>query len=97
MGVKKEKDQYVTGNLRFLIENIDEEGVELLNPTGFTNDGIPYIEVSGLDNQCLKAIDLEFSVPIEKINESQSVQNDVSTYVPELLKFDFDVRVIFAN
>ena len=39
--------------MRILIQDISEEGVELLNYTGTTTDGTPYLEIDNPYNQCI--------------------------------------------
>ncbi|MDP2683728.1 MAG: right-handed parallel beta-helix repeat-containing protein [bacterium] len=51
--LKNNTKKNITGDLRLLITDIDKEGVEFVNPTGITKDGIPYLDIGQPYNQCI--------------------------------------------
>ncbi len=51
--IKNETEKNITGDLRLVIKNISKEGIELINSTGITTDGYPYLEVIEPYNHCI--------------------------------------------
>ncbi|MBI4136796.1 right-handed parallel beta-helix repeat-containing protein [Candidatus Roizmanbacteria bacterium] len=72
--------------LRLLVPSVSNTGIYLLNNTGTTTEGVPFIDFSVSDSQF--EIPLVFSVPYKEIRSGDNV-----TYVPDPLKFDFEVEV----
>ena len=89
--IHKHKEE-LTGDLRLIVTNIDKEGVFLLNNTGTTTDGMPYIKIEDVSGKHLK-IPLEFQLPIkeEKIKEKHKKEDKNDTH--KFKKFEFDVVV----
>ena len=91
-------DENIAGDLRLVIKYIDKEGVELLNNTGTTTEELPYVDVkleSLLTPKHLtKPIKLEFSLPIKKTKIIKTKKEEKTIYIPEFIKFDFEVEVL---
>ena len=91
-------DENIAGDLRLVIKDIDKEGVELLNNTGTTTEELPYVDVkleSLLPPKHLtKPIKLEFSLPIKEIKTIKTHKKEKIIYIPEFIKFDFEVKVL---
>ncbi|OGD66723.1 hypothetical protein A2Z61_00130 [Candidatus Campbellbacteria bacterium RIFCSPLOWO2_02_35_12] len=90
--IKTLHKEELSGDLRLIVTNIDKEGVFLLNNTGTTTDGMPYIKIEDVSGKHLK-IPLEFQLPIkeEKIKEKHKKEDKNDTH--KFKKFEFDVVV----
>ena len=92
--IKTLHKEELSGDLRLIVTNIDKEGVSLLNNTGTTTDGMPYIKIdASLKKKKYIKIPLEFQLPIkeEKIKEKHKKEDKNDTH--KFKKFEFDVII----
>ncbi|MFH1427023.1 MAG: hypothetical protein ABIG60_00630 [Patescibacteria group bacterium] len=153
--IKNNSLENITGDLRLIIKNTDKEGVVLINNTGTTTDGLPFIEVQSPYNDCIfigseedipeslnkrgllsravkrkmiqkkplgklaceliinkypeleekleyallphnftEPITLEFSLPVKKTQTIKLFNKEITIYIPEFRKFDFEVEIM---
>jgi len=92
--IKTLHKEELSSDLRLIITNIDKEGVYMLNNTGTTTDGMPYIKIDApLKKKKHIKILLEFQLPIkeEKTKEKHKKEDKSDTH--KFKKFEFDVVV----
>ncbi len=152
--MKNQTKENITNDLKLIIKDINKQGVELVNATGITTDGYPYIEASEPYNHCIftgdeqdipepltkkgllsrlikrkikqkkllskklcekiisqypeledkfqyilppnrftQPITLEFSLPIKKTKVIKRRGQEITIYIPEFRRFDFEVEL----
>ncbi|MEX0931846.1 MAG: hypothetical protein WDZ88_03800 [Candidatus Paceibacterota bacterium] len=79
--------------VRLIVTDINREGVYLVNNTGTTTEGYPYIDIEEGMSLGQTEVALEFIVPPKKIIGPKGKKGK-KTYVPQFTNFEFTIGVL---